>query len=81
MLVLTRKAKQSIMIGSHIEVTILKIENDQVRIGITAPADVSVHRREIYETIQKTRENPPTASEDREKGQDEPREVPPERER
>ncbi|MEW6355726.1 MAG: carbon storage regulator CsrA [Planctomycetota bacterium] len=53
MLVLTRKSKQSIMIGDNIEITVLKIERDQVRIGIAAPNSVPVHRKEVYENIQK----------------------------
>lgn len=53
MLVLTRKSKQSIMIGDDIEITVLKIERDQVRIGIAAPNSVPVHRKEVYENIQK----------------------------
>lgn len=51
MLVLTRRVGQSIMIGNGIEVQIVEIRGDQVRLGIVAPADVSVHRREVYEQI------------------------------
>jgi carbon storage regulator len=51
-LVLTRKPKQSIMIGDDIEVTILSADRTKVRIGIQAPANVSVHRMEIYLEIQ-----------------------------
>ncbi len=51
-LVLTRKAKQSIMIGDDIEVTILSSDRTKVRIGIQAPANVPVHRMEIYLEIQ-----------------------------
>ncbi len=51
-LVLTRKAKQSIMIGDDIEVTILSSDRTKVRIGIQAPASVPVHRTEIYLEIQ-----------------------------
>lgn len=51
-LVLTRKAKQSIMIGDDIEVTILSSDRTKVRIGIQAPAEVPVHRTEIYLEIQ-----------------------------
>ena len=49
MLVLTRKAGESIVIGSHIRVTILELQGRQVRLGIEAPSDVSVHRGEVYE--------------------------------
>jgi carbon storage regulator len=51
-LVLTRKARQSIMIGDDIEVTILSSDHAKVRIGIQAPASVPVHRTEIYLEIQ-----------------------------
>ena len=59
MLVLTRKSKQSIMIGNDIELTILKIEKDQVRLGIAAPSEVPIHRKEVYENIQKGAPRPP----------------------
>ena len=48
MLVLTRKKDQSIVIGDNIEVTVLEIQGEQVRIGVKAPKSVSVHRKEIY---------------------------------
>jgi carbon storage regulator len=51
-LVLTRKAKQSIMIGDDIEVTVLSSDGAKVRLGIQAPASVPVHRMEIYLEIQ-----------------------------
>lgn len=52
MLVLTRKTKQSIKIGDDIEVTIVAIQGDQVKIGISAPQSIEVHRKEVYEAIQ-----------------------------
>jgi carbon storage regulator len=52
MLVLTRKAKQSIMIGDDIEVMVLSSDGTKVRVGIQAPSNVSVHRTEIYLEIQ-----------------------------
>ncbi|GIV09658.1 MAG: hypothetical protein KatS3mg020_0593 [Fimbriimonadales bacterium] len=52
MLVLTRKVNQSIMIGDEIEVVVLEVRGEQVRLGIKAPRNVTVHRREIYEAIQ-----------------------------
>lgn len=52
MLVLTRKVHQSIMIGDEIEVVVLEVRGEQVRVGIRAPKDVPVHRKEIYEQIQ-----------------------------
>jgi carbon storage regulator len=53
MLVLTRKAKQSIMIGDGIEVTVVEIRGDAVRLAIDAPRQVPVHRKEVYEEIQR----------------------------
>lgn len=53
MLVLSRQKNESIMIGDDIEVTIADIRGDKVRLGITAPKKVSVHRKEIYEAIQR----------------------------
>ena len=52
MLVLTRKAGESIMIGDGIEITILESKGDQIKLGIKAPKDVDIHRKEIYEIIQ-----------------------------
>ncbi len=52
MLVLTRKAKQSIMIGDNIEVMVLSNDSTKVRLGIQAPSNIPVHRREIYLEIQ-----------------------------
>jgi carbon storage regulator len=51
MLVLTRKTNQSIMIGDDVEVTVLAVSRDKIRIGITAPRDVPVFRKEIYLSI------------------------------
>lgn len=48
MLVLTRKKDQSIIINENIEITILDVQGDQVRIGINAPRDVSIHRKEVF---------------------------------
>ena len=52
MLVLTRRANQSIMIGSDIVVTVLEVRGDQVRIGIDAPRSVSVHREEVFRELE-----------------------------
>ncbi len=52
MLILTRRVGESLMIGDDINVTVLSIRGNQVRIGVSAPKDVSVHREEIYERIQ-----------------------------
>lgn len=56
MLVLTRKKGQSIVIGDKIEITVVEIFGDQVRIGIKAPREVGVHRKEIYTEIKKENE-------------------------
>ena len=55
MLVLTRKSNQSIMIGDNIEVSVLSIMGEKVRIGIQAPRDIPVFRREVYLEIQEER--------------------------
>lgn len=52
MLVLTRKENESIMIGSDIEVKVLDLRDNQVKIGIVAPRHIAVHRHEVYEAIQ-----------------------------
>ena len=51
MLVLSRKAEESMYIGEDIKITILDIRGGQVRIGITAPQDVKIHREEVYNRI------------------------------
>jgi carbon storage regulator len=51
MLVITRKAEQSIIIGGEVEVIVLGISKDGVRLGIKAPRSVQVHRREVFEAI------------------------------
>ncbi len=53
MLVLTRKENESIMIGDNIEVKILDVRENQVRVGVDAPREVTVHRKEIYLAIKK----------------------------
>lgn len=52
MLVLTRKANQSIMIGDHIQISVLSVVGEKVRLGIEAPRDVAVFRREVFDEIQ-----------------------------
>ncbi|MFN2616854.1 MAG: carbon storage regulator CsrA [Thermoleophilaceae bacterium] len=56
MLVLTRKSNQSIMIGDEVEVSVLAIMGEKVRIGIEAPRSVPVFRKEVYVEIQRDRE-------------------------
>ncbi len=52
MLVLSRKKDQAIMLGDNIEITIIEIQGDQVRIGINAPKNVSIYRKELFIEIQ-----------------------------
>ncbi|MFW5770590.1 MAG: carbon storage regulator CsrA [Spirochaetota bacterium] len=52
MLVLARKINESIMIGDDIELVVIDIKGDQVKLGIRAPKNITVHRKEIYEEIQ-----------------------------
>jgi carbon storage regulator len=60
MLVLSRGKDESIMVGRDVEVTVVDIRGNKVRIGITAPKSVPVHRREVYETIHGSREQKTT---------------------
>ncbi len=52
MLVLSRQRDETIMIGDDIEITIVDIRGDKVRVGINAPKEISVHRKEVYDAIQ-----------------------------
>jgi len=53
MLVLTRKPNQAIVIGDNIRVVVVSIDRDQIRLGIDAPRDISVHRAEVYAELQR----------------------------
>jgi len=53
MLVLSRKRDESIIIGDDVVITVVDIKGEQVKIGVTAPKTVSIHRKEVYEAIQK----------------------------
>jgi len=53
MLVLSRQKDESIIIGDDVEITIVDVRGDKVRLGITAPRSITVHRKEVYEAIQK----------------------------
>ncbi len=53
MLVLSRQRDESIMIGDDVEIIIVDVRGDKVRLGITAPREIPVHRREIYDAIQR----------------------------
>ncbi len=56
MLVLSRQRDESIMIGDDVEIIIVDVRGDKVRLGITAPKTIPVHRREIYDAIQREKE-------------------------
>lgn len=56
MLVLTRRIGETLIIGDDIDITVLGIKGNQIRLGIEAPQDISVHRHEIYQKIQKEKE-------------------------
>ena len=53
MLILTRRVGETLMVGDEVTVTVLGVKGNQVRIGVNAPKDVSVHREEIYQRIQR----------------------------
>jgi carbon storage regulator len=59
MLVLSRKTDEKIVIGDDIFVTVIEIRGDKVRLGIQAPSDVTVHREEVYEAIQREKRKKP----------------------
>ena len=54
MLILTRKVGESVLIGDDISITVLSVRGNQVKLGVQAPKEVSVHREEIYQRIQQT---------------------------
>ena len=53
MLVLSRQRDETIMIGDNVEITVVDIRGDKVRLGITAPREVQVHRKEVYDAIKR----------------------------
>lgn len=65
MLILTRRIGETLMIGDEVEVNVLNIKGNQVRIGVKAPKHIAVHREEIYQKIQNEK-NLGTGSQDRE---------------
>lgn len=58
MLILTRRVGETLMIGDEVTVTVLGVKGNQVRIGVNAPRDVTVHREEIYERIKREQQEP-----------------------
>jgi carbon storage regulator len=61
MLILSRKTGETLMIGDDVELTILGIKGNQVRVGVSAPKDVPVHREEVYLRIQNEKQEPAKA--------------------
>ena len=57
MLILTRRVGETLMVGDEVTVTVLGVKGNQVRIGVNAPKDIAVHREEIYQHIQKEKED------------------------
>jgi carbon storage regulator len=67
MLVLSRQRDESIMIGDDVEIIIVDVRGDKVRLGITAPKNIPVHRREIYDAIQREKSEKKEAQEPKDK--------------
>ena len=59
MLNLTRRIGETLMIGDQVTMTVLGVKGNQVRVGINAPKDVTIHREEIYQRIQRSKSNNP----------------------
>ncbi|MHC4121360.1 MAG: carbon storage regulator CsrA [Planctomycetota bacterium] len=72
MLVLSRQRDESIMIGDNVEIIIVDVRGDKVRLGITAPKDIPVHRREIYDAIQREKNEKAEAESPKPEQEEEP---------
>ncbi len=71
MLVLSRQRDESIMIGDDVEIIIVDVRGDKVRLGITAPKSIPVHRREIYDAIQREKKEKEESQKEPQKEQQE----------
>ncbi len=72
MLVLSRQRDESIIIGDNVEIIIVDVRGDKVRLGITAPKEIPVHRREIYDAIQREKKQKQELEEQQEKEHETP---------
>jgi len=72
MLVLSRQRDESIMIGDDVEIIIVDVRGDKVRLGITAPKSIPVHRREIYDAIQREKSQKKEQQEKEQQEQEKP---------
>ena len=61
MLILPRRVGETLMVGDEVTVTVLGVKGNQVRIGVNAPKEVAVHREEIYQRIQKEKDEEPNS--------------------